>query len=413
MKIMPIDNSIVNNNFRGGVAITKAIEKAAVKNVQTLEKPVIVLASTVLVAQGIKKAAKNDDFVIKELSQEEFAKKYDEITRAHEEAHDEWLRMKEYYDKNDVSYGEWNFPTFAFLDTDKITSWNVQLLDYMLKHPETYKYNYNDLAKDITELGNGSNQKSAEVVLRMLKMPFLYPQERNNQKHFGINGYMYEKDNADTKMKILDMIEKNKTDYDETQVYNLRDILTWIKTEDGLRVAKKLIEKPDILKAWIHENAFRYFSNEKEDADIKIAYTEKISSKPELLEDERFIKYVGDTFNNVADKETLKFACKLWDNPILFDSESFRKELKNMIYHYPKYDNDSDIATRDVMNKIVDAVAKKPELFENQKFKDEFGELLFVRKNDDMIMLDKRPVEIGKRNLFLIENGYYDTQKAE
>ena len=121
MKIMPIDNSIVNNNFRGGVAITKAIEKAAVKNVQTLEKPVIVLASTVLVAQGRKKAAKNDDFVIKELSQEEFAKKYDEITRAHEEAHDEWLRMKEYYDKNDVSYGEW----FRY-------SWKFQVLNLIL-----------------------------------------------------------------------------------------------------------------------------------------------------------------------------------------------------------------------------------------------------------------------------------------
>lgn len=69
--------------------------------------------------------------------------------------------------------------------------------------------------------------------------------------------------------------------------------------------------------------------------------------------------------------------------------------------------------TREIMNKIVEAAAKRPELFKNEKFKADFGELLFVRKDDDMIMLDKRPVEIGKRNLFLIEKGYYDTKKAE
>ena len=245
-------------------------------------------------------------------------------------------------------------------------------------------------------------------------MPYLFPQEHNTNKHFGINGYMYEEDNADTKMKILDMIKENKTDYDRAQIHNLRNIITWIKTDDGLRVAKKLIEKPDILKAWIHENAFRYFSNEKEDADIKIAYTDKINSKPELLQDKRFIEYVGDTFNNVTDKETLEFACKLWDNPILFESESFCKLAKAMIYEYPRYDSDTDAATREVMNKIVDAAAKKPELFKNEKFKNDFGELLFVRKGPQgEIWLGERPIETGKRNLFLIENGYYNIQKAE
>lgn len=412
MKVLPIKAARINATNISCIqgknnAITNAANKAG-----KVGGP-IVLASVVLATIPKTNGTVKEDFVIKELSRKEFEQKCEEIENAQEEAHKEWLKMKENYDKNAVKCGEYDFPTFAFISYNNLNQWNVQLLDYMLKHSETYKYNYNDLAKDITELGNGSNQKSAEVVLRMLKMPFLYPQERNNQKHFGINGYMYEEENADTKMKILDMIEKNKTDYDEVQVYNLRDILTWIKTEDGLRVAKTLIEKPDILKAWIHENAFRYYSNDKENADIKIAYIDKINSKPELLKDERFIRYVGDTFNNVADNKTLKFACKLWDNPIFFESESFRKELKDMIYHYPKYDNDSDIATRDVMNKIVDAVAKKPELFENQKFKDEFGELLFVRKNDEWIMLDERPVEIGKRNLFLIENGYYDTQKAK
>ena len=413
MKILPIINTNYDNktNFRG---IPQASSKAVQQVLPDAGKIAKLGAVAVLAYLGVNQKNKNDadDFQIRELTQEEFDKNRDEIIRAHEEAHDEWLRMKEYYDKNEVNYSEYNFPTFAFIDDCNLTPWNVQLLDYMLKHPETYKYNYNDLAKDIVELGNGNNQKSAEVVLRMLKMPYLFPQERNTKKHLGMNGYMYAEDKAEAKMQILDMIEKNKTDYDTAQIFNLRDILTWIKTDDGLRVAKKMIEKPDILKAWIHENAFRYFSNEKEDADIKIAYTDKINSKPELLKDERFIKYIGDTFNNVGDKETLEFACKLWDNPILFESESFRKLAKGMIYYYPRHDNDRNIGTREVMNKIVDAVAKRPELFKNQKFKDDFGELLFVRKDDDAIMLDERPIEIGKRNLFLIEHGYYDNEDA-
>lgn len=413
MKILPIINANYDKktNFRG---IPQASSKAVQQVLPDAGKTAKLGAVAVLAYLGVNPKNKNDadDFQIRELTQEEFDKKRDEIIRVHEEAHDEWLRMKEYYDKNEVNYSEYNFPTFAFIDDDNLTPWNVQLLDYMLKHPETYKYNYNDLAKDITELGNDNNQKSAEVVLRMLKMPYLFPQLHNKKEHFGLYRGMYIEDEADTKMQILDMIEKNKVDYDSTQIHNLRNILTWIETKDGLRVAEKLIEKPDILKAWIHENAFRYFSNEKEDADIKIAYTDKINSKPELLKDERFIKYVGDTFNNVADKETLEFACKLWDNPILFESKSFRNEVKGMIYHYPKYGSDSNKGTREIMNKIVDAVAKRSELFKNQKFKDDFGELLFVRKDDDAIMLDERPIEIGNRNLFLIEHGYYDNKDA-
>ncbi len=413
MQIAPINNSITNTNFRNRV-ITKTVEKAAQNQAKKLEKPVIVLASVALAGQGINKAVKNDNFQIKELTQEEFEQKCEKIEKAHEEVHDEWLDLKENYDKNEISYNEWTFPSFAFIDDDRLTQWNVQLLDYMLKNPETYKYNYNDLAKDIVESGIGNNQKSAEVVLKMLKMPYLFPQEHNTNKHFGLYSGMYKEDKADTKMQILNMIEENKTDYDKAQIHNLRNMLTWIETDDGLRVAKKLIEKPDILKAWIHENAFRYFSNEKKDANIKIAFTDKINSKPELLKDERFIEFVGDNFNNVTDKKTLKFACKLWDNPILFESESFRKLAKAMIYEYPRYDSDTDAATRAVMNKIVDAAAQRPELFKNEKFKDDFGELLFVRKGPQgEIWLGERPIETGKRNLFLIENGYYDTQKSE
>mgnify|MGYP003571296854 CR=1 FL=1 len=413
MQIMPINNSITNTNFRNRV-VTKSVKKATLNQTKKLEKPVIVLTSVALAEKIINKAVKNDNFQIKELTQEEFEQKCKEIKKAHEEAHDEWLKFKENYDKNEISYSEWTFPSFAFIDDDRLTQWNVQLLDYMLKHPETYKYNYNDLAEDIVELGNGNNQKSAKVVLKMLKMPYLFPQEHNTKKHFGLNGYMYEKEYADTKLKILDMIEKNETNYDRAQIYNLRNILTWIKTDDGLRVAKKLIEKPDILKAWIHENAFRYYSNEKEDGGIKIAFADKINSKPELLKDKKFIKFVGDNFNNITDKHTLDFACKLLDNPILFESESFCKLAKTMIYEYPEHDNDTDIATREVMNKIVDAVVKRPELFKNLKFKDDFGELLFVRKGpQDETWFGERVIETGKRNLFLIENGYYDTQQAE
>ena len=159
MPIMPISSRMTNVNFGNRNAV-KVIKNMSTKQTQPMGKPVIVLASVVVAGQGLIDGVKNtvnsNNFAIKELTQEECDKKRDEIVRVHDDAHDEWLRMKEYYDKNDINYDKYNFPTFAFIDTDKLTPWNVQLLDYMLKNPETYKYNYNDLAEDIVELGNES-----------------------------------------------------------------------------------------------------------------------------------------------------------------------------------------------------------------------------------------------------------------
>ena len=411
MKVLPVINANYDNriNFKSGV-VKSASNVLTSPEVANTAKAVGGAVLVYLNVVNTKKSTENksDNYQIRELSDTEYEQMKSKIMQAKEEAYAEWKNLKGDYEKNDISCAERNCPTFAFIDSGNIDQWNVQLFDYMLKHPETYKYNYTKLADNIEEISVGdNNQKSAEVVLKMLKMPFLFPQEHNGTGHLGLNYYLSE--GSDIRIKILDMIEANKTDYNETQIFNLRDILTWINTKDGLRVAKKLIEKPEILKSSISENAFRYYSNSKKYADIKVALIDKINSKPELLSDENFMKCVPAFINNVVDKHTLDFSCKILDNPILFKSDSFRKWLNGMIYEYPKCNDDTDKKTREVMYRIIDAVVKRPELFENKKFNDEFGELLFVRRGPQgEIWLNERTIEIGKRNLFLIENGYYN-----
>ena len=58
---------------------------------------------------------------------------------------------------------------------------------------------------------------------------------------------------------------------------------------------------------------------------------------------------------------------------------------------------------------MLDAIEKKPELFKNEKFLNELGQLIFIQKDGDGVTTNyKKTVETGNKNLFLIEKGYYD-----
>lgn len=333
---------------------------------------------------------KQEGFVIKKLSKDEFKTLKDKIIR---------------------NIGK--FPSFMSINVKNINPWNVQLFDYMLKHPKEYKSGHHQISESIAGLyESGDNQSSAEVILKMLKMPWLFKggfcMEYDIWK---IGGGARNAKVADIKTAMLDLLEKNKTDYTDRQLVYIGHMLSHFNSDIGLNFAKKLIEKPDILGAThLQEDFFQNFENDKSWAAVSSSVLDKINSKPELLKDENFMDCVHGFLNNVVDKKGKDFAFKILDNPILFKSESFTKLLNNLLYHYPTDRSKESAAIRLLKNKIIDAAIAKPELFENKKFLEEFGNLLFMEKQDDWILCGSRPLEIGKKNLFLIEHGYYDAK---
>ncbi len=385
MNVLPISNYSDTMGFKGGVS-TRVLRKAILKTTPNIEKPVAVMAGTALAGLGVSAASNTDNFKIRNISDNEFQNKKYKIIRNEE-----------------------TFDSFCTVNDRRLNKWNVQLLDYMLKHPEEYKENREEIVEGIAGLYELNNKNSANVVLKMLKMPWLFKSE---SMQFAVDGVSYRSSDekvANIKMKILDMLDKSDKDFTSMQMINLKFLLSYASTEDALKVAEKLIEKPQILKAHgISENAFEYFINDKKYAEIKLEIIDKLNSNPELLESEGFLDHAHGFINNVTDEITKEFALKVLDNPILFKSISFSKAITNILYEYPKSDHDNAQKIREIMNKILDAAIKRPELFENEKFSNELGALIFVQKNGDWIMGGEVPIEVGKRNLFLIEHGYYD-----
>lgn len=385
MQVLPINNCSNHGSFKGGVS-TRVLRKAILKTTPNIEKPMSVMTGAALAGFGAIAASDKDNFKIREISDKEFQNKKYKIVRNKE-----------------------TFDSFYPIQQRQLNKWNVQLLDYMLKHPDVYQKNSNIIVDHIAGLYDVNNKNSAKVILKMLKMPWLFNCESMKFALSGVSYLSSDEKTADIKMKILDMLENSDKNFSNTQMIHLKFILEHAATEDGLKVAEKLIKNPQILKArGISEEAFRHFMNDKKYADIKLEIIDKLNSNPELLEQEDFLNHAHGFINNVADDVTKEFALKILDNPILFKSKSFSGALNNILFEYPKSDNNSAKKTRQIMDKILDAAIKRPELFENKKFLNEFGALLFVQQNGDWIMLDERPIEVGKRNLFLIEHGYYD-----
>ena len=334
--------------------------------------------------------AKKSNFAIKELSKEEFKVLKDKIIHSID-----------------------TFPSFREIEARNINQWNVQLFDYMLQHPKEYKSKHFQIADSIAGLyKSGNNKSSAEVILKMLKMPWLFKygfcMEYDIWK---IGGGARNAKAADIKTAMLDLLEKNKTDYTDRQLVYIGHMLSHFNSDIGLNFAKKLIEKPDILNApLIKEDFFDYFEDDKSRADVRSSVLDKINSKPELLKDENFMDCVHGFLSNVGDEKGKEFAFKILDNPILFKSESFTKSLNNLLYYYPTYNSVQAKNVRGIMNKIVDATVAKPDLFKNDKFLKVFGDLLFVHKEGNWIKDDAYAIEIGEKNLFLIKHGYYDAK---
>ncbi|MBO7673259.1 hypothetical protein J6S88_07635 [bacterium] len=396
MRILPLINASYDNkmNFKSGV-IKSAGSVLTSPEVANTAKAVGGAVLVYLNVINSNKSSKNkkDDFQLRKLSEEEFETK-----------------------KEDILSHTKDFKAFEYINSEGINEYNVQLFNYMLLNPETYNETYyRRLVDEMSEdfwAEKLNNEYSSSVALRMLKMPWFLRSTHDfarNSDLLPISSSATNKELRDIKLQMLDKLDeyKGEAEFSGMQESAIVRLLLDIKTEDGLKVALKLLEHPEILdsRSRFSKDCFGDFSNEKDFADIKIALIDKINSKPELFETKYFKDCIGGIFSNVTDDETKTLTLKVFDNPKLFESRDFAKYLQDILYHF-SYTKKEE---QEVVYKMLDAIEKKPELFKNEKFLNELGQLIFIQKDGDGVTTNyKKTVETGNKNLFLIEKGYYD-----
>ena len=395
-------NNQQRTNFKSGIdkAASKVIQhnlpKYACETAAALGGAVMVLAAAV--NQKSETNTSKDDFQIRKISSNEFIAKANEIINH----------------KND-------FKAFKYLDIEGINEWNIQLFDYMLHKPNEYNSTiFRDMVNNMTNSYNDFahiyDKNSAEVALKMLKMP-QFLKSHKYARDWGVSQVAASvSDNKvkDIKLRMLDKLDKcsQGQSFSDTQEVAIIKMLENINTKDGLKVALALMDNPEILNnyhptSFITQECFKTFANQKEYADIKLELINKINSKPELLKMPYFKHSTTGILNNVTNEESKKFVLKVLDNQELFKSLKFADDLGDM-RQFPAGDKDESKAERKIMFDILDTIEKKPELFNNDKFLYDLGKLVFIQKQDDIFISGAEAIENGKKNLFLIENGYYD-----
>jgi len=402
MKILPITNTDYRHKMNLGSA-HKIAGKFAQNGLADLGRTAKTLSGAVIVLATISsKSNKKDDladFQIKDLTNKEFKAKKAEII-SHEK----------------------DFIAFEWMHEENINKWNVQLLDYMLQNPdeyndEMYRKFVNKITDEYCPWQNIDNKNQTEVALRMLKMPW-FLKAYEYARDYGVGNIAHnttDENVKDIKLSMLNKLDEYKNTeitFSWTQERAIVQMLEDINTKDGLKVALKLLENPDMLDEQnqhfngFSEDCFKDFSNQEQYADIKLKIIEKINSKPELFESEYFKHSLAGIFNNTTDENTKVFLFKVLDNPLLFGNEKFADSLGSILYYYGQ-------ETEDVQKgliKILSAIEKKPELFKNEKFTDELQRLLYIQKmiNGSILMSNDELLRLTQINLFLIENGYYD-----
>ena len=376
-----------NVNFTGKVLPKISAAEVNLPDLSS-KKALPVLSETALA--GFKKVgiSKNKEFNLKELTNEEYKKKRDEIEESKE-----------------------NFPAFQNIYTYGLNEWNVQLLEYMLKNPDDYKGNHDILISEIASRSwkTPNSRLHAEVILKLLKMPWLL---KSRSMEFVVKPIVWYTENdktAEIKMKLLDKLSEKPQAYSAAQLDNIAIMIGHIDSDEGYKLAEKIIQDPQLLEVckldytyWLRQ------AGDKRNSNIKSAMINKIQSKPELIERSYFKKGVIDILNTTDNENKLQLSLKMLDNPIFFESESFVKLIKKILNEVPAEEDSESKNTMRLVFKIMDAAANKPELFKNEEFLDDFGDLVFINKNDNSALNYERQISNGKKNLFLIENGYYN-----
>lgn len=380
-------NYAKNVNFTGKVLPKISAAEVNLPDLSS-KKTLPVLSETALA--GFKKAgiSKNKEFNLKELTNEEYKKKRDEIEESKE-----------------------NFPAFQNIYTYGLNEWNVQLLEYMLKNPDDYKENHDILISEIASRAwkTPNSRLHAEVILKLLKMPWLL---KSRSMEFVVKPIVWYTENdksAEIKMKLLDKLSEKPQAYSVAQLDNIAIMIGYIDSDEGYKLAEKIIQDPQILEVcrldytyWLRQ------ASDNRNSNIKSAIIDKIKSKPKLIERAYFKEGVVDILNETNNENKLLLALKILDNPIFFESRSFVKSIKKILREVPAEENPESKNTMRLVFKIMDAAANKPELFKHEEFLDDFGDLVLIQRKGDIQFSKEQQLSNAKKNLFLIENGYYN-----
>ena len=373
MKILPVTHqSQTHIHFKNNlVKSTRNITK--MNPTTTLGLPMAIICMV-----GVTKSKSNDnteDFKIREITNQEFGAKKAEILE----------------NKNGCEL-------FKYIREDSLTPYSVQLYDYMYQdckglmsdyptHKDLEKEKNLALYEEYMHLQRDSqfcvpveNKDQAEVVLKMMKMPWLFAADGDGDFAHALNyaGYNIKgKKSAEIrniKITMLNELEKNRDKYREcsyNKKENITSMVTDVTTGRGLNIALKMIRHPEFLEADQCDlgvaEFFKRISQSEEQAKIVSDIIDKLIQNPELFKKEDFnyaLTYMLKYPNNEYKKQlVLTFI----DNPALFDYEDFVGNMPGIICDFPSSESKEDIETRQEVFETLDYYKKNPELLKNQK----------------------------------------------
>ena len=373
MKVLPVTHQSqthihFKNNF---VKNTRNITK--MNPTTTLGLPMAIICMV-----GVTKSKSNEnteDFKIREITNQEFGAKKAEILE----------------NKNGCEL-------FKYIREESLTPYSVQLYDYMYQdckglmsdyptHKDLEKEKNFALYKEYMHLQCDSqfrvpveNKDQAKVVLKMMKMPWLFASDCDGDYAHALNNAGYNikgKKSAEirnVKLKMLDELEKNREKYEAPtydQIENISHMIAHVTTNRGLNVALKMIKHPELLNAdqcdLSVSDFFKRISENKEQAKIVSEIIDKLVQKPELFSKEDFdhaLTYMLQYPNNGYKKElVLKFI----DNPALFDYEDFVYNMPGIISDFPSSESTDGAHTRLCVFETLNYYKRHPEDLKDQE----------------------------------------------
>jgi len=378
MKILPITTTDCRQKMNFG-NVNKAASKFIQSSLSNLGQTAKTLSGAVIVLSAINtKSKKKDDlanFQIKDLTDEEFEAKKAEILAKKDE-----------------------FEPFRYLRKDMFTKWNVQLFDYMYQDCEGLFSNNptdEDLEKEKNlELYKGymrlqcdhqyripvETKEQAEVVLKMMKMPWLFASDGDGDYAYALNNAGYNikgKDSAEiknVKLKILDELEKNREKYEEIsydQKKNISEMVADVTTYRGLNIALKMIRHPELLEAEQCDlrvsDFFKRISENKEQAKITSEIIDKVIQNPELFKKENFNHALTYMLTYPRNEHKKNLVLAFIENPALFDYEDFVYNMPGIICDFPSSESSEDVKIRQDVFETLKYYKKHPELLKEQK----------------------------------------------
>ncbi|MBR3889144.1 hypothetical protein IKJ53_01380, partial [bacterium] len=160
----------------------------------------------------------------------------------------------------------------------------------------------------------------------------------------------------------------------------LNDILAKVQTQGHIQILNKLLDNKDLAS---QKNLSPYFeriiiqSDTKEKEDILLEVLDKIEANKHLINNEKFIVYVGLILLSTKSPESLKVLDSVFNNDDLLNNEHLMLNLSNILLY-----------TNDEKNlQVVNSVFQKEELVKNKNVMGHLGDVLRFTKKEEHIEL--------------------------